>query len=233
MLFFEELCSRLGIDWNSISSNDLFSETELTRWLTLAKDEACSRHPWPFTEGKRNISSVSGQEQYDYPTDMKSDSVRYLTVNDERYDKILFEDYLRYKEDYASGTAKLFSDYSRTLYVNCLVDGFGGSITAYGIVEITGSVSSATSSTVFSIAEPEGDEAIVKLAHAKALASDKKKDPQRARIERTEALAILDEIWQKIREKQHTYQTKDKKLFSDFNVLEGELEDELNNPLQF
>lgn len=233
MLFFEELCSRLNIDWSDIENNDLFSETELARWLTSAKDEAVARHSWPMTEIKREITSVSGQEEYDYPTDLKSDSIRYLTVNDKRYQKLLFEDYLRYREDYSSGSKKFFSDRARIIYVNYLADDFGNSIVVYGQVEVTGSVDSATTTSVFTIAEPEGDEAIIKLAYSRALASEKMKNPAKARIERMEAFEILDDIWQRISEKQHTYQTEDRPMFKRMNVLEGGLWGDSADPDQF
>ena len=233
MNYFEELCSQLGIDWSDIGQNDLFSETELVRWLNIAKNEAVARHPWPFTEGREEIASVAGQETYNYPTNMKSDSLRYLTVNDKRYEKLTFEDYLTYKEDYPSGTDRVYSDRNRTIYINVLATDFTNSIVCYGQVEVTGAIDSTTSSTVFTTAEPEGDEAIVKLAYAKALGSDKIKDPSRAIKERAEAFQILDDIWGRIKEKAHTYRTKNRSLFKRVDVLEGRYEDELYKRNQF
>jgi len=231
--FFEELCTQLNIDWSDITENDLFSETELARWLSTAYREAVARHPWPFTEGREEISSVSGQEKYDYPTNIKTGSLRYLTVNDKRYKKLLFEDYLIHLEDYTSCEEKLFSERNRIIYVNYNATDFGNSIVCYGQVEVTGSVTSATTSTVFTEAEPEADEAILKLAHSKALASDKMKNPTRARIEKAEAFQILDEVWQRIVEKRHTYRTKERPLFKRVDVLSGRYEDELYKRDQF
>lgn len=231
--FFEELCSKLNIDWSDIANNDLFSETELVRWLSLSKDEAVARHPWPFTEGREELTSVAGQEKYDYPTNMKTGSLRYLTVNDKRYKKLLFEDYLTHLEDYSSCNEKIFSERNRIFYVNYNATDFGNTIVCYGQVEVTGSVSSATSSSVFTMAEPEADEAIVKLAYSKALASDKMKNPAKARLERMEAFEILDGIWQRIIEKRHTYRTKERPLFKRINVLKGRYEDELFKRDQF
>ena len=230
---FEALCSNLNVDWSDIENNDLYNEIELTRWLTLAKDLAYARHPWPMTEGRREIATVAGQEQYDYVTDMKSDSIIYLTVNDKRYQKLLFEDYMKYKEDYDTGAEKYFTDRNRDIYINYLAQDFGNSIVCYCQVEVTGTISSTVSSTVFTAAEPEADEAIVKLAFSMALGSEKEKNPTKARIERTEALGILDDIWLKIAEQQHQYQTKDRPLFKRFNVLEGGYESEIRSRKQF
>jgi len=231
--FFEELCSRLDIDYSDLNNNDLFSETELTSWLTLGKDLAVARHTWPFTEGRREIASVSGTEQYDYPTDMKSDSLRYLTVDGKHYEKKLFEDYLRYKEDYPSGSKKFYSDRNRILYVNTLAEGFANSIVCYGQVEVSGTVDSTVSSSVFTMAEPEGDEAIIKLAYATALGNDKLKRFNDARKERIEAFEILDAIWAKIAAKQHTYQTQDNPMFKYLNVVDGAMDDEIRSRNQF
>ena len=229
----KELSSRLGIDYTDIDNNDLFNLEELKRWINFGKDEAVARHIWPFTEGRREITSVSGQERYDYPSTMKSDSIRYMTVNDDRYDKLIFEDYLKYKEDRSSGNQRLFGDRSRELYINHLASGFGDTIVVYGQVTVDDMDSTTTSVTVFSFAEPEGDEAVIKLAYSKALASNKLKDKPKARIERAEAFETLDGIWDRIRERQHTYRTKDTPMFKRLNVVEGRYEDDLRNRNQF
>ena len=229
----KELSSLLSIDYTDIDNNDLFTLAELKRWINLGKDAAVSRYPWPFTEGRREIATVAGQEKYNYPAGMKSDSIRYLTVNDKRYEKLLFEDFLKYREDYASGTEKLFSDRSRVIHLNYLASDFGSSIVCYGQVIVDDMESTTVSSTVFSYAEPEGDEAVIKLAYSRALASDKLKNLTKARTERIEAFEILDRIWERIKSKQHTYKTKDTSMFKHLNVLEGGYEDELRNRNQF
>jgi len=233
MHFIKDLCKQLNISWSDIDNNDLFSVDDLVNWLETSKNEACARHEWPFTEGERAITSVSAQEEYTYPTAMKSDSLRYLTVNDERYEKLTFEDYLTYKEDYPSGQDKYFSDRNRTLYVNYLVSGFANSIVCYGQVYVTDAMDSTTTSTVFSTGEPEGDEAILQLAYSKVLGSDKMKNPDKALKERTEAFDTLDSIWKRIQDKQSTYQTKDRPLFKRLNVLEGGFEKELRSRKRF
>ena len=230
---FEELCSKLNISWSDIANNDLYSETELSRWLRLSRNEAVARNPWPFTEGRLEIASASGTEKYDYPLILKSDSLRYLTVNDKRYDKKLFEDYLKYKEDYSSGSNKIYSDRNRVLYINHLADDFGNSIVCYGQVIVTGSVDSQTATTVFSTAEPEGDEAIIQLAYSKALGSEKMNKPTQAKKERSEAFEILDGIWKRIQDKQHTYQTKDTSMFKRMDILGGGYEGEIRSRKQF
>lgn len=233
MLFFEELCSRLDIDWDDVANNDLFTETELARWLTMARDEAVARHSWPLTEGYREIAAVANQEKYDYPTTLKSDSIRYLTVNGKKYEKLLFEEYLEHLEDYTSCAERIFTDRARTLYINYLATDFANSIVVYGQVEVTGSISSASTTSVFTTAEPEGDEAIIKLAYAKALGSDKLKDPNKGLKESTEAFSILDGIWERIMAKRHTYKTKDRALFQRVDVVGGRYEDELYKRNQF
>ena len=230
---FEELSSRLKINWSDVSNNDLFTEAQLTNWLTMARDLAVARWPWPFTEGRREITTVSGQEKYDYQTDMKTDGVRYLQVNGKRYYKTLFDDYMNYKEDFSTGGEKLYTDWNRVLMINYLADGFSNSIVVYAQMSISGAVSSAVSTTVFTMAEPEGDEAIVKLAYAMALGSDKKKRPNDAIKEKNEAIQILDEMWKRIADDQFSYQTYNRPMWERFDVLNGGLTDNLRNPNQF
>jgi len=232
MLFFEEFCSKLNIDWSDITSNDLFSETELTRWLTIARDEIVAKHPWPITEGKRDLAVVGGQEEYRYWSDMKSDSIRYLSVNGKRYRKLLFESYLKYREDYSSGQGRYFSDRARRIYINPLVTDFANTIRAYGQIQVSIAINSTITTTIFSDAEPEIDEAIIQLAYSIALSSEKMKNPTQGRKERTESFEKVDGIWDKIATRQHTYQTKDKPMFRKLNILEGTIGGE-NNPLQF
>jgi len=220
--FYEELCSKLNIDWSDVANNDLYTDTELVRWLTLARRAAEARHPWQFTEGRYEVAVTAGQEKYDMPTSFKTGRLRYATVNDKRYTKLIFEEYLRHLEEYSTSTEKIFSERSRTMYFNVSATDFANSIVIYGQVEVSGSVDSTTSTTVFTAGEPEADEAIVKLAYSYALGSDKNKDPGRARIERAESFEILDDIWRRMQEKKHTYQTREEGSGYDrIDVVEG------------
>lgn len=230
----EELCSRINIDFDDIANNDLFSLVEVKRWINLAKNEAVARHPWPFavTEVKSTATAVANTNEVSYPIGMKSNSIRYLTVGGERYQKVIYEDFLKYLEDYEDGEEKIFSDFARNIHLNSNAFDGGERINIYGEA-IVSDMTGTSETTPFAAAESEGDEAIIKLAYSKALGSEKMKNPTKARKERIEALEMLDGIWKRISGKKHTYQTKDTPLFKRFDVLKGEFEEDISNPNQF
>jgi len=59
-----------------------------------------------------------------------------------------------------------------------------------------------------------GNEAVVQLAFAEALMSDKKKDQNRAKLERDEAYATLDLLWKPFADSRATLQSKNRPMFT-------------------
>lgn len=124
-----ELENRLSV----ASTNTFWSTTMLKSWLNRSNIWACAFKKWPFTEKKDDTeTTVASQDNYDYPTDFKSDSIRILRVDGKRYTKIRYEDYLKYREDDPDGDDKVFSDYKREYFINPNCFSGGETIEVYG-----------------------------------------------------------------------------------------------------
>ena len=212
------------------TTSSFISEQMVRNWLEQAYIWAASYHKWPFTEYMdKSGAFTSGTEQYSYPnTSFKTDSIRLMKIGSYLFDKKNFSDYLRYREDYSSGVSKIFSDFGRVLYVNpnCA----SGTIYTYGQLTpisflswMTTYGSEASASTVFNNYDLEGDDAIIEKVLS--WVSKRKGDLEKAADYSERAKLLLDELWQRCKDEQFAYQTKDRNMFSDFDVLEGGQDD--------
>lgn len=127
----QELENRLSIS----SSNTFWTSSQLVSWLNQAMIYCCGYKKWPFTEDiDISLTTIASKEDYNYPLKFKSDSIRILTIDGKMYEKIRYDDYLRYKEDDPTGTDRVFSDYKRVIYINPDAFSAGKTITIYGQV---------------------------------------------------------------------------------------------------
>lgn len=222
-----EVLVRLGSD----TTSSFYTETMIRNWLDSAHKWASAFHKWPQTEYKdKSGSFTKSTETYSYPNaGFRTDSIRILQIGSNLFQKKNFEDYLKYRENYPDRTDKFFSDYGRTLYVNpnCA----SGTIYTYGQLTpaTLGLVASSTASTVFANSEDEVDEAIIEKALSLAFLKEKK--IQESIAYENSAKQKLEEAWQRIKDEQAMYQTIDKPMFSDFDVLKGDINND--NFLQF
>lgn len=229
---FSDLQTEVLVELGNDTTSSFYTETMVRNWLDTAHKWACAYKKWPQTEYKdKSGTFTKSTEAYSYPNaGFRTDSIRILQIGADLFKKKNFEDYLKYRENYSDRDDKYFSDYGRTLYVNpnCA----SGTIYTYGqLTPVTlGSVASSTSSTVFANSEDEVDEAIIEKAISLAYRKQKKLNESIAY--ENSAKAKLEEAWKRITDEQAMYQTIDKKMFEDFDVLNGEI-NETNNPLQF
>lgn len=226
-----EVFTRGAID----STSSFITERMVRSWLGDAYIWASSYHKWPFTEYMdKSGAFTSGTESYVYPnTSLKTDSIRLMKVGSYLFGKKNFSDYLQYREDYSNGTDKIFSDFGRTLYINpnCA----SGTIYAYGQLTpisflswMTTYGSEASASTVFNNYDPEGDDAVIEKTLSWVY--KRKGDLKKAADYSERAKLLLEEIWQRCKDEQAMYQTKDRSLFEDFDIFEG---NDGDNILQF
>ena len=212
-----------------------YTDTILGDWINNAYKWAASRHKWPFTERRDNLTTwSSATEEYSYPTDFKSDSIRLMQVGGKRIQKINFEDYQIYREEQSTGTARIFTDLGRTYWINPNVD-TSGTISVWGQYLVAGLDNSVPgNTTVFSNAEEEGNEAIVEEVLSYVNTREKsptglsrRKVVSQGIVHHDNAITLLEEIWKRIQDEQFGYQTKDRGWFKRFDVLRGATRDEL------
>lgn len=214
---------------NSRKTTDTFiTDAILRSWAQDSHLYCASYKKWPFTEGKASTTFTTlvqdelGNTIVSYPEGWKADSIRILTIGGKRLQKLEFSSFLRYLESNAisgsNNNSRIFSDFSRQLYVNTGAD-VSGSLTVYGQYTPSLDPSDLTSVTVFSNYDEEGNEAIFE----KMTAYLKRKEhlTQEAELHDKRADVLLDKIYTRVGDEQYGYQTKDQSMFDFVDVIRG------------
>lgn len=216
----QHLSRKLDIDYSDIANNGLFTDTDLGIFIQLGVQKAWDYKPWDFTEGAKTAttnSDMATSGYADYPQDFQSGSIFLLTVGGKEFKKILFQDYRKYFEDYPDAEDRLWSEYKRFIFTNANAYSVGDALCLFGKL-MPPVLSGANDLLPFSPdtdnQEHSGNEAIVLLAYSEALASEKKKNPQQAEIERGKAYQILDLIWKPMADARATLQSKNRPFFN-------------------
>ena len=220
-----ELSRKLNINYEDIraGTEDLFVWDDLEGWVNMACLEAWDYHDWIFKEKAYTTTSVASQEYYDYPADFVSDSIFLLRVADsdgdmETYRKIRYTDYMKYREENTTGQEKLWADHRRWYFPNpkAYSDAASRSIEIWGLLRFT-EMSASTTALPFSPdaegSENSGNHAIVKLAYAMALDSEKKKEHAKAERIRMEAYQTFEILAKKEKEAQADYEVYERPFF--------------------
>ncbi len=232
---FEEsqkaLARKLNISWDAVVAgiDDLYSWDDLKGWINLACLEAWDFSDWIFKEKSYTTTTVASQEYYDYPSDFVEDSIFLLRVAGadallDTYKKIRYVDYMQYRETEPNGTLKYWADHRDWYFINpkAFQDAGSRSIEVWGMLRFT-ELTASTSAMPFSPNsegyENSGNHAIVKLAYAMALESEKKNEPQKAQIVRTEAYQTLKLLADKENEKQADYEVKGRPFFENTKLF--------------
>jgi hypothetical protein len=221
-----EVAIRGGLD----TTAGFYTDSILERTANLAYNWAAAYKKWPFTEYMdKSGAFVSGTEENSYPNSgFRTDSIRILKVGNYLFEKILFKDYLQFREDNSSSTEKVFSDFGRTIYINpnCA----SGTIYAYAQL-IPTEMTTAATTTIFTNYDEEANEAIVERSLSLLLKRGKKLQDSIEADQR--ARQILDGLWKNITDEQHAYMPKNSGMWERIDIVDGEYYDDKNNPLQF
>lgn len=221
----DEIFTQVLVRNNRSTTDSFITDTNLKSWYKDAHSVAAARHKWPFTEGRASttyttaVTDEVGNVVVPYFEGWKADSIRILSIGGKRIKKTDFESFLRFLEDRPSDTSRIFSDYGRQLYVNVKAD-VSGTLVAYGqympIIDIT----DETGITVFSDFDEEGNEAIYEIMTSHLKSKEHLNDEIKTHKEK--ANEILDELWQRIKDEQYKYPTKDQNMFDYFSVTDEE-----------
>lgn len=211
----EELAMKLDIDYSDIANNQLFSAADLGRYLKTAILKAWDYKPWDFAQGAKKITSIDAT-YYDYPTDLKNGSIYILTVNEVEFRKLRHEDYVKKITEDSATTDKIWSQYKRFIFVNKNAYSVGDIISMFGTLKapiISADVDLMPFSLDSDNEENSGNGAIIQLAYADALGSEKKKNKAQSRVERQEAYETLGLIWEPLAEARSASQSEGRPFF--------------------
>lgn len=221
------LARKLNIDLSDIANNDLFTETDLDEYIKLGVIKAWDYKPWDFTEGSKTATTVSDMitaGYADYPTDFQSASIYLLKVDGKEYKKLLFQDYLKFLEDSPNATDRIWSEQKRFVFINPNAYSAGETLDLYGKLMppvLDDDADLLPFSPDSDNYEHSGNEAIVLLAYSEALASEKKKNPSQAEIERGKAYQILDLLWKPMADARSLLQSKNRPFMNVPNFFGG------------
>ncbi|MEB3215395.1 MAG: hypothetical protein VKN72_03910 [Nostocales cyanobacterium 94392] len=222
MTFLEaqkHLCRKLDIDYADIANNDLFSLEDIKTFIQLGTIKAWDYKPWDFTEGSKTATTVSDMTTNgyaDYPNDFQSGSTYLLKIAGKEYKKLIFQDYLKFLEDYPDATDRVWSEQKRFIFINANAYTAGETLDLYGKLMppiLSNDADILPFSPDSDNYEHSGNEAIILLGYSEALGSEKKKNPQQAEIERGKAYQILDLLWKPFADARSLLQSKNRPFF--------------------
>lgn len=216
----QALARKLNIDYTKIAQNALFSAADLGDFVQAAAQAAWDAHPWTFKEKtlKLTLSAADLTAGYlDYPQTFEDESIHPLLVAGTPFDKKNFDDYRKYLDENPDTEDEIWSEHGRFYFINM------NAVTAGDEVNVTGKlrcpVLSATGDLLpFSPDtdnnENSGNRAIIDLAYAEALGSEKKKEYGQAETERKRAMATLSKIWEPMAARKSAEQHQDRAFFA-------------------
>lgn len=194
----QALARKLDISFLGIANNDLFSETDLGDFIQSAVLSAWDYKPWPFTRKAKTVTTAD-TDYYDHPSDLQIGSITRLTVGGKAFKHFDFEDYQQQLEDDENTTDRIWADWETYIFVNKNAYTVGDTMDMFG-KKLAPALSADDDLLPFSPQsdnnEHSGNAAIVRLAYAEALQSEKLNNPGKAAAERKNAYADLDQVWQ-------------------------------------
>ncbi len=216
----QELSRKLDIDYTNISLNGLFTDADLGAWIQLGVIDTWDYKPWPFTNGDKIFTTNSDgftNGYYDYPTDIQGGSIYLLRINGKEYKKVLFQDYQKYFEDYPTAQDRFWTEYKTFFFINSNAYTVGQTGDLFG-KSLAPTLVNTTDILPFSPQtdnnEHNGNHAIVLLAQASALESEKLQKSQEAVAVRGEALGILKSLWKPFADQHALLQPKNRPMFN-------------------
>ena len=209
MIFSEaqqKLCTKLDIDFTNIALNGLFTLDDIKSYLNEAGMEAWDYKSWDFAEDAKTAVLASGDITNGYiphPPTFAPSSIFLLKLNGVEQSKKNFQDFLKTFENNSASTDKYWSEFKRLVFFNPNLASAGESIDAWGkklFVELSADADLMPFSPTTDANSQSGNEAVVNLAYAKALGSEKKRNPQQSLIEEKKAYSALDLLWKAAQE---------------------------------
>lgn len=218
----QALARKLNIDYSNLSYNDLFNETDLQSFIQVGVQKGWDYKEWDFTEGAKTgtLSSLNISSGYvDYPSDMVTGGASHLVVNGKEFPpeyKLQYRDYLKWKQENPSSTDKYWAEYKRFIFMNMLACTAGQTFDVYGKLRcptLSADADLMPFSTEIDNQEDSGNIALVDLAYAEALESDKKQDVNKAALVRKNAYGVLDILWKPMEAYKANQQPKARPFF--------------------
>lgn len=199
----KSLCKKLDLDYDNLALNDVFTDQDLIDYINKACNIVWSLARWSFTESVKEWTLADQDISDGYvtiPEDVMPESIFSVWINGKECKKIDLISLKRYLQEYPNGTDMNIAVYKNNLYFNPNIISSGYKVDAYGKKRFTPFLSSSDPNSLlpFSFAaddfEDTGNEAIIDIAFAEALGSEKKKQYTQGQEERNKGMALLSPL---------------------------------------
>lgn len=220
----KKLCQSLNIDYdNAIAGfNDLYFNADFSDpfldYIQTGILKAWDYKPWPFSRAAKTLTAPTPTLQYyDYPDDVVGGSISLAIVGGKEYKKLIYEDFLRTLQLKSTSRERIWTEYQNFIFINQNAYSAGDEIDFYGkkkAPEVANSGDLLPFSPSTDSEEYSGNAAIVQLAKAEVMESEKKKMPAQAQQERAEAYQTLDIIWKPFADFLQTQQSQFRPMFN-------------------
>ena len=221
------LATKLNISYSDIANNGRFTDSDLGLWVNLACLQVWDLHPWDFTEIVKTITLTSDDitnGYINYPTDVVSGSAQFVRVDSKMWVKRGYRSYLTTLENNTSATDKIWSEMGRLIFFNTNATAAAGVLDLFGKKRFA-KLSNTSDLLPFSPDtddnEYSGNQAVIRLAFAEALGSEKMQNPNQANTERQTALQILELLWKEFAQNRALDQQKDVPIFDVPDFFQG------------
>ena len=201
---------RLQSDLNVDENSSLFPPATIRNALDRAYRKSGGLFRWPMLRDAKMTSTQANIENYDYPDIWRPGSIYKLEVDGERWGEapdgspITFADYLLWKEDWPNRTSKKWANHVKQYFIFPVPTAVGtNNISVWGYKNVVAMAQDA-STTIFSSAMPECNEAIV--LEAKAILQGKGEAQDKGEFASVEAKSILAISFNKLMSEEAKYE---------------------------
>jgi len=208
---FIQLINAVYSDLTASEESDLYNLTAVKLAVNRAYQKAGSLFKWPKTQSAQTTDTQTNIDYYDVPDNWKPDSAWKLTVDGIDYGKpVLFEDYLKFKEDYPTSKEKKWSQQANRVFISPTPSAVGvDNISIFGFESIDW-LTNDEEETIFSHNMRDCNDAIVQ--EAVAIMKAKADDTNTSIFRSTAAKSILATAWIKIQQGQ-MHKRRDQPMF--------------------
>lgn len=223
----EKLCQKLDIDFATIALNGLFTLADIKGYINDAGMEAWDKYFWDFAEDAKTAELAGSDITNGYvphPPTFVPSSIFLLKLAEKEQDKKNFQDFLKEFERNSASTSAIWAEYKRLVFFNKNRVAAGDTIEVWGkkfYVELSSDSDLMPFSPTSDANSLSGNEAIITLAYAKALGSEKKRNPQQSLIEEKKALATLATLWEQAKQGRSIEQPKNRPMFDVPDFFKG------------
>jgi hypothetical protein len=209
------------------ANNELFSLAEVKTAIDLGAKKAWAYKRWPFTVDALKLTyspAASGEYYMDYPNTFEDSSIYLFMVNGLEWGKRNYADYEKWLAENPTATDEIWATFKRFWFANKNALTSGDQIDVYGKLKcsplsVDGDLLPFSPDSDNN--EDSGNQAIVRLAFADLLGSEKKKEYGQAAAEEKAAYATLELLWSPMAERESREQSQNRPFFDTPNFFPG------------